>query len=137
MAISRNQEHFIVMTVIYDELTDFVMSGGKTFRDVSTLVEGISGVPLSEQSVYVQQTLAYALNHYGEIVQVFEPCLRDWSWSRLPLLTQSVLLMSYVHSKVEDVDKSVIISVAVNLAKKYIEPKQAKFVNGILDEVLK
>lgn len=137
MAITRNQEHFIVMTVIYDELTDFVMSGGKTFRDVSTLVEGISDVPLSEQSVYVQQTLAYALNHYGEIVQVFEPYLRDWSWSRLPLLTQSVLLMSYAHSKVEDVDKSVIISVAVNLAKKYIEPKQAKFVNGILNEVLK
>ena len=44
--------------------------------------------------------------------------------------------MSYAHSKIEEVDKRIIINIAVELAKKYIEPKQAKFINGILDEVL-
>ena len=38
---------------------------------------------------------------------------------------------------VEKIDKSIVINVAVDLAKKYIEEKQAKFVNAILDEVLK
>ena len=56
---------------------------------------------------------------------------------RLPLLTQAVLLMSYAHFYyVEKIDKSIVINVAVELAKKYIEEKQAKFINAILDEVL-
>lgn len=136
MPITRNQEHFVIMTVIYDELTDFVMGGGKTFRDVRELVEGVSGIPFEENSAYVQNTIAYALNHYGEIGKIFEPMLKDWSWNRLPLLTQAILLMSYSHYKVEKVDKRVVINVAVDLAKKYIEPKQGKFVNAILDGVL-
>ena len=42
--------------------------------------------------------------------------------------------MSYTHYKfIEKVDKKVVINVAVDLAKKYIDDKQAKFINGILD----
>ena len=42
--------------------------------------------------------------------------------------------MSYAHYKyIGHVDKSVVINVAVELAKKYIDDKQAKFINGILD----
>ena len=45
--------------------------------------------------------------------------------------------MSYAHYYyVENVDKKVVIDVAVSLAKKYIEEKQAKFINAILDKVL-
>lgn len=135
--ISRHQEHFVIMAVIYDELTDFVMGGGKTFRSVDELVEGVSSVPLEKNSSYVQNTIAYALKHYGEIGKKFELLLKDWSWNRLPLLTQSILLMSYSHYQVEKVDKSIVINIAVDLAKKYIEPKQGKFINAILDGVLK
>ena len=45
--------------------------------------------------------------------------------------------MSYAHFYyVEKIDKRIVINVAVELAKKYIEEKQAKFINAILDEVL-
>ena len=37
----------------------------------------------------------------------------------------------------EKIDKKVVINTAVNLAKKYIEENQAKFINAILDGVLK
>lgn len=136
MAITRNQEHYIIMTVIYDELSDFVLGGGKTFRDARQLIADVAECPYSEVSDYVKNVVTYSLQHYGEIIDVFTPYLNNWKWERLPLLTQSVLLMSYAHSKVEHVEKSVIISVAVSLAKKYIEPKQAKFINAILDGVL-
>jgi transcription termination factor NusB len=136
MTISRNQEHFIIMTVIYDELTDFVMGGGKTFRDVRELTEGVSGIPFEMNSSFVQRAITYSLQNYGNIVKQFEPLLKEWSWHRLPLLTQAILIMSYAHSKVENTDKSVIINVAVELGKKYVEPKQAKFIHGILDGVL-
>ena len=134
--ISRNQENFIIMTVIYDELNDYV-AGQNHFRDVNEIILEITDIPLNEHSAYVQNTIASVLTHFGEIVSVYQPHLRDWKWERLPLLTQAVLLMSYAHFYfVEKIDKRIVINVAVELAKKYIEEKQAKFINAILDEVL-
>ncbi len=135
--ISRNQENFIIMTVIYDELADFTAGKDQPFRDVNDIILQITDIPLMEHSHYVQNMIASVLNHYGEIVTAFQPKLRDWKWERLPLLTQAVLLMSYAHFYfVEKIDKRIVINVAVDLAKKYIEEKQAKFINAILDEVL-
>jgi len=135
--ISRNQENFIIMTVIYDELADFTVGKDQPFRDVNDIILQITDIPLMEHSHYVQNMIASVLNHYGEIVTAFQPKLRDWKWERLPLLTQAVLLMSYAHFYfVEKIDKRIVINVAIDLAKKYIEEKQAKFINAILDEVL-
>ena len=135
--ISRNQENFIIMTVIYDELADYVAGKNQPFRDVNEIILEITDIPLKEHSNYVQNCIASVLNHYGEIVNAFLPKLNNWKWDRLPLLTRSVLLMSYAHFYyVEKIDKRIVINVAVELAKKYIEEKQAKFINAILDEVL-
>ena len=136
MALSRNQEHYVVMTVIYDALSDFVLGEGKHFRDVRQLIADVAEAPYSEVSDYVKNVVAYSLNHYGEIKDAFTPNLVNWKWDRLPLLTQSILIMSYAHSKVEEVDKRVIINVAVDLGKKYVEEKQAKFINAVLDRTL-
>ena len=136
MALSRQQEHFVVMTVIYNELSDFALGDGKTFRDAKELISELCECPYSEVSEYVKKTVAYALNNYGAIKDVFIPKLKNWKWERLPLLTQSILLMSYAHMQIETVEKRIVIDVAVNLAKKYVEPKQGKFVNAILDGVL-
>ena len=135
--ISRNQENFIIMTVIYDELADFTAGEGQPFRDVNEIILEITGIPFKEHSLYVQKMISSVLTNHGEIVSKFVPHLRDWAWDRLPLLTRSVLLMSYAHMYyVEKIDKRIVINVAVELAKKYIEEKQAKFINAILDEVL-
>lgn len=134
--ISRNQENFIIMTVIYDELTDYT-AGNSNFRNVNEIISQITDIPLAEHSNYVQNMISNVLLHYGEIVSAFQPHLRDWIWDRLPLLTRAVLLMSYAHFYfVEKIDKRIVINVAVELAKKYIEEKQAKFINAILDEVI-
>lgn len=136
MAISRQQEHYIIMTVIYDELSDFVLGKGENFRDARELIANIAGIPYSEVSDYVKNVISYSLKNYGSIRDAYVPYLKNWSWERLPLLTQSILIMSFAHKQVEEVDKKIIINVAVDLAKKYVEPKQAKFINAILDEVL-
>ena len=135
--ISRNQENFIIMTVIYDEIADFTIGESKVFRDADEIIQSITEIPLKDHSAYVQNSIASVLTHYGKIVSAFQPHLKRWKWERLPLLTQAVLLMSYAHFYfVERIDKRIVINVAVELAKKYIEEKQAKFINAILDEVL-
>ena len=134
--ISRNQENFIIMTVIYDEIADQVAGKGANFRDVDEIIREMTDNPLpfKEHSAYVQNMISSVLNNYGSIITAFQPHLRNWKWERLPLLTQAILLMSYSHFYfIEKVDKVVVINTAVELAKKYIDDKQAKFVNAILD----
>ena len=137
MSINRNQQHFIVMTVIYNELNDFAIGGGKTFRDARDLISELCEEPYEEVDDYIKSCVANALQHYGIIKDAFSARLNNWKWERLPLLTQAILMMSYSHFYyVEKVEKRIVINIAVNLAKTYIEEKQAKFINGILDKVL-
>lgn len=130
MELSRNQEHFIIMTVIYNELTDFTFGDGKLVRSANEIISSMC----SEASPFVIDSIMISLQKYGEIKNAYIPYLNKWKWERLPLLTQAILLMSYTHYKyLGPVDKSIVINIAVNLAKKYIDDKQAKFINGLLD----
>ena len=134
MEISRNQQHFIIMTVIYNELTDFTFGEGKMVRNANEMISSICECENSEVDSYIIDTVIMSLKNYGEIKRAYEPYLKNWKWERLPLLTQAILLMSYTHYKyIEKVDKKVVINIAVELAKKYIDDKQAKFINAILD----
>lgn len=135
--LSRNKQQYVIMTVIYDELVDFVMGEGKIFRDARDLIAGLCECEIKDIPPYILKSVEETLNHYGEIIKIFEPHLIDWTWSRLPLLTQAILLMSYAHYKyVEDISKNVVINIAVVLAKKYTDEKQTSFINAILDKVL-
>ncbi|MFA7032953.1 MAG: transcription antitermination factor NusB [Bacilli bacterium] len=137
MSLSRNQEHYIIMTVIYDELVDFSNKQSIIDRDSHLLMSDLCDQPYDEISEYMKETIAQSLAKYGMIRDAFIPFLKNWKWDRLPLLTQSILLMSYAHYYfVEKVDKRIVINIAVNLAKKYIDSKQSQFINAILDGVL-
>ena len=134
MNITRNQQHYIIMTVIYNELTDFTFGEQKINRDARELIAALCDCDFKDANPYIVDTVMTSLQKYGEIRSAYTPYLHNWTWERLPLLTQAILLMSYTHFYfIEKVDKSIVINVAVNLAKKYIDDKQAKFINGILD----
>ena len=134
---NRNQQHYVIMTVIYDELNDFYLNGGKVFRDAREMTSEMCEVPYEEVPSFIKSTIANALQNYGTIVTEVSKYLRAWKWERLPLLTRAIFMMSYSHFYyVENVDKKVVISIAVKLAKEYIDPEQAKFINAVLDKVL-
>ena len=140
MALSRNQTHLVIMTVIYNELVDYSFSDGSNFsRSAEEMIcEMVGESDYNAIDPFIKDMVMVSLQKYGEIVTAYAPYLRNWKWERLPLLTQAILLMSYTHFYfVEKVDKKVVINIAVDLAKKYIEEKQAKFINAILDGVLK
>ena len=134
MELSRNQKHYIIMTAIYNELTDFTFGEQKVYRNAEEIISSLCECDIKDVDPYIVDSVMGALHKYGEAKNAFVPYLKNWTWERLPLLTQSILLMSYTHYYyIEKVDKNVVINIAVNLAKKYIDDKQAKFINGILD----
>ena len=138
MKITRNQSQYIIMTVIYNELNDFIYGEGKIYRDARYLISEMCETPFEECDPFIIKVVSAAIQNFGQIRDAFLPHLKNWKWERIPLLTQSILLMSYAHFYyVDKVDKSIVIDIAITLAKKYIDEKQAAFINAILDEVIK
>lgn len=133
-AETRNQQNAIIMTAIYNELIDFNYGNNSLLRDAESLISSLCEQEYANVDSYVKDTVMIALQKYSEIVSIYAKYLKNWTWDRLPQLTQAILLQSYVHYYyIEKVDKKVVINIAVNLAKKYVDDKQAKFINAILD----
>ena len=131
--LSRNQEHELIMTCIYDALVYSNMSKEFSLEEIMT---SVFDVEYDEISFFVKEMVIKSLAHVNEIKNIFQAKMPKWSFDRLNLVEQSILIMSYTHKETQDVDKSIIINIAVKLAKKYLDKDDYKFVNGILDKVL-
>lgn len=60
-----------------------------------------------------------------------------WTWDRIPYVTRAIIITAYCESKVSKLDRKIIIDQALVTAGKYCEAKDKKFVNAILDKIIK
>ena len=103
---------------------------------VEEIMCSVFEVEYDEISFFVKEMVIKTLSHINDIKAVFQANMPKWSFDRLNLVEQAILLMSYTHKQVENSDKGIIINIAVKLAKKFLDKDDYKFVNGILDKVL-
>ena len=61
--------------------------------------------------------------------------LNKWSFDRLNLIEQAILLESISEYKLALNDKAVIINEAVIFAKEYCDDESYKYINGVLDNI--
>lgn len=131
--LSRNEEHELIMTCIYDALIYVNMN--KEFS-VEEIMCSVFDVEFDEISMFAKEMVVKSLSHFNEIKNIFQEKMPKWSFDRINLVEQSILIMSYTHKQIENSDKSIIINIAVKLAKKFLDKDDYKFVNGILDKIL-
>lgn len=132
---TRNQMQKLAMTAIYDALT--YRSMGLDI-DVHGIVSALCELPYEECDYFVKASLVMAIKYLDEAVSRFNAKMRGWTFDRLNRVEQAILLLAYVHFFYVDpsVDKGVVIDVAVKQAKSFLEDKDYRFVNAILDNVL-
>ena len=106
--------------------------------DVDSIVSSLCETPYSDCDYFVKATTIMAIKEYDKAIELFNANMRKWTFSRLNRVEQAILLLSYVHFFYVDpkVDKRIVIDIAIKLAKTYLEEKDYKFVNAILDKVL-
>ncbi len=134
--ISRTKENYAIMAVLYSILNHARESSDSTFLNPHEVI--INSLSEDEITPFIEDTVHESLAHYEEIVKMIIPHLNGWKYSRLPVLSEAILISSvakyyYVEPRVP---KAIVIDVAVELAKDYVDDKQAKFINAVLDEVL-
>ena len=108
--------------------------------NVEETIEDVIGVDYSNVPIYVKDVLIKALKHQNEIILDISKYLKNWTRSRLNTCIQSILIIAYTnyyYIKEDNMNKAIIINIAIELAKKYAEKDEYKFVNGILENCLK
>jgi len=74
----------------------------------------------------------------AEIDKIISECAENWKISRMAVVDRNILrLATYELLYTPDTPPKVCINEAVELAKKYGDTDSGKFVNGILDRILR
>lgn len=133
--LSRNQEQELIMFSIYDALVYVALKEEFSLEDI---MSGVYNLPYEDIPYFSKEVVIKSLSHLNEIIPAFEKNMRGWTFDRLNNIIKSILISSYTKVKLieKPIDKKVVIDLAVRLSKKYAEPHDYKFVNGILDNTL-
>jgi transcription antitermination protein NusB len=91
-------------------------------------------IPLEGEVADTVQNIA---NSREEVDAIVKPLLKNWTLDRIGYLTRIILWMAVWELLKTDIPSVIIINEAVELAKNFSEKDAYKFINGILDEVVK
>lgn len=125
--MNRHEQREIAMKSIYQNL----LLGKDIRRAVYDLTQGQNEV---DEFLYTL-TIDLVHNKDAYIEQINQNLRDDWSFVRLSLLEQSILLIAYQELKQVQTARAVVINEAVTLAKKYCDDSSYKLINGVLDRL--
>lgn len=134
--ISRTKSQELIMQSISSYL---ICNNANVAFDVENTLSDICNLEYEDVPIYIKEVVIKSIKYQDEAVSYLSSYLKKWKFSRLNTCVQAILLMSYINYKYMDdekIDKGVIINVAVDLAKKYGEDDNYKFVNAVLDNCL-
>lgn len=83
------------------------------------------------------KVLEYFLEHKTTIINTLARNLASsWTFDRLNVVDQAILIEAYSEYQVLKNDKSIVIDQAVITSKKYSDSNSYEYINAILDKVL-
>jgi len=90
---------------------------------------------LSEEEKFVREICLLSIEHKKEHVALINARLKDWDFVRLGYIEQAILLLALGELALADVERTVIIDEAVELAKEFGDTDAYKLINGVLDQL--
>ncbi len=89
-------------------------------------------------SPFVEKVIKHYLEHRDELDQRIKAKLINWDFNRVAIIDRVLLRMAMVEFMFfEDIPPEVTIDEMIEIGKKYSTPKTGKFINGLLDALLK
>ncbi len=133
---SRNKIQELSAIALYDVLT-YSHMGEEV--DVKEILENVFDMPFSDIPLFAKEIIVNFIRYQDEEIELIQKNMKNWTFDRLNRVEQAILLLSltnYYHRD-EKTDKKVIISIALELAHKYLDDGRYKFINAILDNILR
>ena len=131
--LSRNKEQEKILFVVYQYLFYQRMNRD----DLVGVMEDVFEMPYDEISLFSKEVCVKTLRHQKEIDEVIAAHLRKWTLERINLVAHAILLFAIGEYRYTDAcNKAEMIDIAVQLAKKYLDDNDYKYIHAILDKVL-
>lgn len=93
---------------------------------------------LAEAFAYARRLVEGTVTHRAELDELIRRHAENWRLERMPTIDRNILRMAlYEMLHHQGVPKVVIVDEAIELAKKFGSENSGRFVNGLLDGVLK
>ena len=125
--MNRHEQRVIAMNSIYQHLLL-----GKDIR--KCVFEAMKGS--NEIDGYLYSITIGTVENKDKYIEKISSLLRkDWSFDRLSMLEQAILLISFQEILENETPKPVVINEAITLAKKYCDDDSYKLINGVLDQL--
>ena len=117
----------------------FLLAFSQTFGDVPLREALLNNTEDEEHPVDVfgKRLLNAYYDHSAEVDDLISSHLRNWTMSRLPRVSLTVLRLALAEMLYGDEKKvGVVINEAVELGKKYAYKQDCNFINGVLNSYL-
>lgn len=131
--LSQRDKRALVFHILYAmESYDYTSS-------IPALVDNLNrgfNLAIPEDSTVVT-TATGIIDERDRLDDLYKPFLANWRYERLGICTRLILRYAIWELLHTETDSTIIINEAIELAKCYAEKDAYKFVNGILDEMVK
>lgn len=106
-----------------------------TTEEIETYLNAYYAPRMDEEEVALcKELILKVLDNQNELKEMITKRLKKgWTWDRLSLMNQSILLVS--SQNLTDTPKEIVINEAIELSKKYCDKDDYKFVNGVLSTI--
>ncbi len=130
--MSRRQERELALKILFAQEFNDIPFG----QQIDLLKEeGDNPVPVTP---FVRQMVTLCLEHKNELNDRIKTKLINWDLERVAIIDRVLLRMALVEFMFfEDIPPEVTIDEMIEIAKRYSTPNSGKFINGILDALLK
>lgn len=87
---------------------------------------------------YITSVIKGILENYDVLEEIIQRNLKNWKISRLSKIEHTILILgTYEILFRPETPGKVVINDAIELSKKYSTKESSKFINGVLDNILK
>lgn len=88
-----------------------------------------------ELNDYIRDIRIDLISNKDNYIQEISQYLVKWTFDRLNLVEQAILLESISEIKLQLNDKAIVIDEAVIFTKEYCDDNAYKYINGVLDKI--
>ncbi|MBQ1447776.1 MAG: transcription antitermination factor NusB [Erysipelotrichaceae bacterium] len=130
-SFNRHQLRYATVCVIYQDL---LLKNKVNFSIKQAILDIFEVEEVEQIDEYAYQILKKYINNKDRYIDEVSEHLVNFTFERLNMVEQAILIVAVIEMSLKQVDKAVIINEAVELAKEYIaEEESYKFINGVLD----
>ncbi len=102
-------------------------------KDLRSAFENTFGDEIDDE--YVLQVMLDLELHEQDYVAEISPLLKKWTFDRLNLVDQAILLDAVSEYRLGIANKNIVIDEALNIAHTYSDEEAYRYINGVLDNL--